>query len=216
VKKFSGIIAMILILVMLAFSFTGCLTYWNFKTQPDPLSDPLRVVLFGVVDVIFLPVSLIALVVYLIITDASSETEYQTYLADAGSNIPVEYLLLMEKIYSLPDTELDSLKQILASMPEADRVTLLEKIYSFSETDRVSLVNAFTSLPETEIISSLERINSLSETERVSLLDEFKSLSEEEVTSLIEELQSLREERNTIASVDYSYKKEYLPLLLQY
>ena len=208
-KKVSRSIAMVLILVMLACSFTSCLSY-VYRSS----STPQRVV-FAIVDIFTLPISLVALLIYLIITDASGEMESQIYLANADYNIFTDYYFLMEKIYSLPETELASLKQTLNSIPETERISSIERLISLSETDRFSLVSAYNSLPETEIISSVERLSSLSETEIVSLLQDFISLSEAEFESLIEELSSLSDTEH-VAAVDYSQEKAYMGLHFQY
>ena len=199
-KRFSRTIAMVLILVMLACSFTSCLSYVN-RSAP-----PIKRVAFAVVDIIFLPVSLLALLIYVIISDASGEMESQAYMVNAEDNVFTEYYSLANKIYSLPEEELASLKQVVDSIPEAERVFSIERLTSLSETERVSLVSAYNSLPETEVISSIQRINSLSETERLSLLQEFNALSETGLASLIEQLKSLYR-TNYIAVVDYSRGK---------
>jgi len=202
-RKFSKGIALALVLVMLACSFTGCLTYTRGLS------------LLTIVDIVFLPISLLALLIYVIINDASGEMESQTYLANAGDSAFTEYFSLMDKIYSLPEEELASLKAVVNSIPEAERVSSIEKITSLTETERASLVSAYNSLPETEIISSLERITSLSGTERVSLLQKFNALSEKELASLIEQLKSLRE-TDYIATVGYPQEKTYMELSFQY
>ena len=176
---------MVLILVMLACSFTSCLSYVNRSS-----SVPMRVV-FAIVDIMFLPISLLALLIYVIITDTSNEMDSQIYLAHADYNNLTEYYSLVDKIYSLPDEEFASLQQIVNSLPETERVSSIERITSLSETERVSLVSAYNSLPETEVLASIERINALSDTERVSLLQEFNGLSEEELASLIEQLKAM-------------------------
>jgi hypothetical protein len=207
-KRFCRVIAMVLVFVMLACSFTSCLSY-VYRSS----STPKRVA-FAVVDIVTLPVSLIALLIYVLISEAPSETEFQTYLASLENNTSSEYLALMNKIYSLPEADFASLKQILDSLPETEHNALKARIYSLSEAERVSLVNAYIALPETEIISSIERINSLSETDRVSLLQDFESLSEVEIATLIEELESLHEETDSIVAVDYSPEKAYVALAL--
>jgi len=207
-KKFSRTIAMVLILVMLACSFTSCLSY-VYRSS----SVPMRVA-FAVIDILTLPVSLLALLIYLIINDTSGEMESQIYMVNAENNIFAEYYSLMDKIYSLPDEELASLKQTLNSLPETERVLSIEILNSLSETEHVSLVSAYNSLPEAEVISSIQRINALSETERVSLLREFNALSEAELASLIEQLKSLHK-TDYISAVGYSRGKT-VGLSLQY
>ena len=202
--KASRTIAMILVLVMLACSFTSCLSYVYRRS-----SIPMRV-LFAIVDICVLPISLIALVVYLIITEDSTAADSDTYLASADYNKFTDLYFSLQKIYSLPDAELAALKQALDSIPEAERISSMEKISSLSETDLVALVSAFTALPEAEIISSVERIAALSETERVSLLQEFISLSETELASLIEELESLSEDSQYYAAVNLPRDLAYM------
>ena len=196
-KKISRTIAMVLVLVMLGISFTSCLSY-VYREE----STPLRVV-YAVVDIVFLPISLIALLIYVIINDASDEMDAQIFLANVDHSILPEYYLLLEKIYSLPEAELASLMQILNSIPEVERISSVERFTSLPEAERFSLINAYSSLPETEIISSMERISSLSETERVSLLRDFNSLSEADLASVIEDLRGLSNTR-FIAAANYS------------
>ena len=207
-KKISRTIAVILVLVMLACSFTSCLSY-VYRSS----SVPLRI-LYAVVDIMFLPISLLALLIYVIINDASSDMESQIYLASTDYNMFSEYYSLVDKIYSLPEEELASLKQIVNSIPVTERVSSIERISSLSETERASLVSAYNSLPETEITSSLERISALSDTERVSLLQEFNGLSEEELASLIEQLRAMHN-NEYIAAAD-TRERMYAGLALQY
>jgi len=208
-KKFAGKIALLLILVMLAGSFTSCLSYWGRNQAP------LKRVLYAVVDIVFLPVSLIALVVYIIITQ---ETETQSYLAGLDNNSLREYYSLYEKMYSLPDAELASLMRILNSISETERKATMERINSLSETERVSLVTAYNSIPESDVISSIARIEALPETELVSLLQTFNSLTGEELNSLIESINSQYEKKNfafadnidALHEIDFSFSLEAL------
>jgi hypothetical protein len=209
-KKYSKLIAMALILVMLACSFTSCLSY-VYRSD----STPKRVA-WAIIDIITLPISLLALLIYIIINDASGDGEYQTYLTGSGDNLSSEYIFLMKKIFSLPEAEFAALREILNSVPEAEKSSLMARINSISETERVSLVSAYTSLPESELVSSIERINSLSEAERVSLLQNFISLSEEEIVSLTEELNSSNEKADYLIAEDYPLEKAYAGLSFQY
>jgi uncharacterized membrane protein len=210
VKRFSRSIAAVLVLLMLACSLTGCLSY-VYRSKP---LAPDRII-YAVVDIVFLPVSLIALVVYLLVTDGSAEMDSQTFLTSAGNTVSPEEFSLMRKIYALPGAELASLRQVLDSIPETERSSLMERINSLSETERAALVSAYASLPETEIISSLKRISALSETERVSLARDFESLSEAELASVIEELESLREESLYVTAADYPREEAYTRLSFQ-
>jgi hypothetical protein len=203
-RKFSGIIAMVLIMIILASSFTSCLSY-VYRS-----AEPVKRVIFAIVDIMFLPLSLLALLIYIIITEADGEAAYQTYLAGAGNNIPAEYLFLMEKYSSLPEEEFALLRQLVAAIPESEYGFVMDKINSLSDAKRLSLVSAYTALPEAEIISSLNRINALSETERASLLQQFKSLSETEITTMIDELNLMQEEKDNFAFADNSAELAYI------
>jgi len=191
-KKISGKIAILLILLILISSFTGCLSYWG-RGQTT-----LKRVIYAVVDILFLPVSLICLLVYIIITQ---EGETQSYLANLDNNVLMECYSLYEKMYSLPEAELASLTRTLNSIPETERNYTIKTINSLSETTLVSLVAAYKALPESDIISSIERIKSLPETELVSLLQTFNSLTEAELNSLIESINP-RYEKGNIAFAD--------------
>jgi hypothetical protein len=215
-KKISRTATMILVLVMLAGSFTSCLTYWNFK-EGNPINNPLKTILFGVVDLVFLPVSLVALVVYVLISDNTSvEMEpYQMFLANADYDFFIEYYSLRDLIYSLTEEEHASLTQALNSIPKEELISLLQAYNSLSEAKRVSLASACNSLPETERISSINKINSLSETELVSLLHTFNSLTETKLDSLIEELKSLRKIEYAVMT-KYSFEKAPVLISIQY
>jgi predicted HAD superfamily phosphohydrolase len=177
-------------------------------------STPTRVV-FAIVDIITLPISLLALLIYLLISDASGEMEARSYLSNADNDSLTDYYILMDKIYSLPEEKFASLKLALDSIPEKERVSSLKKLAALSESDLVSLIDAYNSLSETEIISSVERITALSGEDRVSLLRDFNSLSETELISSIEELKSISNTRH-FAAADYSGEEAYTGAGFQY
>ena len=186
-KKIARKIAMILLLVMIAGSFTSCFTMWLFKNAEGAMIG-LFFLTFPL-DVVTLPFQLIAVLMGADIW-ASGEMETQIYLANAEYNLFTEYYSLSEKVYTLPEEELDSLKRIYNSIPETERISSMEKITSLSETRRASLIGFYNSLPESEIVSSIKRISALTETERVSLLRTFNSLSDAELDALVEEINS--------------------------
>jgi hypothetical protein len=207
-KKITGKIAVILILVMLASSFTGCLSY-VYRNE-----STLNRVLYGVVDLVFLPISVIALIVYLIITQ---ETETQSYLANLDNNLLMDQNSLLSnyhKMNSLPDAEFASLMQILKSIPQTECNSTMEKFTSFSGEQLVMLVKTYNSLPESAIISSIERIKSLPESEIVTILRDFNSLTDTELYSTIESINSQFEMENAAfvdnfnSSIDFVYSIE--------
>jgi hypothetical protein len=193
-KKFSKGIALALVRVMLACSFSSCLSYVG---RSEPM---LNRVLYAVVDIVFLPISLIALIVYLIVTDASGEMGYDAYLASAGDGISGDYLFLLEKFNSLPEGGLASLKRVLDTIPEAERGQLMEKVRSLTEAERAALVGSYASLPDAEIISSMQRVEALPLGGRVGLLQDFVALSEEGLASIIEELKAMRDDSSLVAA----------------
>jgi hypothetical protein len=145
-KKIAGKIAMLLILVILISSFTGCLSYWGRSHAP------IKRVLYAVVDIITLPISLLCLLVYIIVTQ---ETETQSYLANLDNNAFMECYSLYEKMRSLPEAELASLTQTLNSISETERNYTIKIINSLPESTLVSMAAAYKSLPESDIIASI-------------------------------------------------------------
>jgi len=193
-KKIARSIAVVLILVMLAISFTGCLTYWGRSHAT------LNRILYAVVDIVTLPVSLLCLLIYIIITEESGEA--QSYLVNIDNKILNEYYSLYDKINSLPEAEFTSLMQILNVIPEENRISTIEILTSFPEEKLVSLAKAYKSLSENDIISSIERISAFSETEIISLLQHFNSLTEAELDSVIESINP-RSKITDVAITDY-------------
>jgi hypothetical protein len=183
-KNIAGKIAMILILVMIAGSFTDCLSY-VYRNDPT-----LNRVIYGVVDLVFLPISVIALIVYLVITQ---ETEAQSYLVNLDNNLMMDQYSLLSNYYkmnSLPPEEFASLMQILNSIPQTECNSTMEKFTSFSGEQLVQLVKTYNSLPESAVISSIERMKSLPESEIFTILRDFNSLTETELNSVIESINS--------------------------
>jgi hypothetical protein len=201
-NKIAGKIAVVLILVMLAGSFSGCLSY---VMRSEPV---LHRVIYGVVDFVFLPISLIALVVYLIITQEEAET--QNYLAGLNNNLSPEHYSLFQKLNSLPETELTALIKTLYSIPEVERNSTMEKFTSLSENQLELLIKAYISLPESTVISSIEKIESLSEAELIYLLRNFNSLTETEIDSIIESINPKSETENAALAYYFDYSFEAL------
>jgi hypothetical protein len=177
-KKIAGKIAMILILLMLAHSFSGC-TLGAIAFGADDLTEAIAIdiaviILIGAV-VIFNAVK----------SEAEVPCETGIYLADA------EYAPLMDYY---------SVMEIFNSLPEMEWVAVMERINSLSETKRASLVSTVTSLPQAEIAASLARVNALSRAEFTSAVQTFNALSEAEFNVLADRL---NERANSLAEVDY-------------
>jgi len=230
-KKIAGKIAMILVLVILANSFISCFSYGAIRNgKPGFL---LLTIPLDILTLLFQAIgTAIGMDVFKMGDDMFSygEMEPQIYLANVEYNTLKEYHSLRDKIYSLPNAYLSSLKQTLKSIPETERVSTMEKISSLNEEKIVSMIRNYNSLPENEIISSIERLKTLSNAELVSLLRSFNSLSESELDSLIAEVKSLAEKENValmenlspfsnseyVVNVGYSREKVYSTLCFYY
>jgi len=199
-KMIARKIAMIMILLILANSFISCFSYGAIKNH-----KPVWLFLTIPLDIATFVFQLIGLGLEAPIFDwgdelfSFNETRSQIYLANVENNSLTELYFFLEKIYyNLSETELDSIKQNLNSIPKTERDSTMKKIFSLHEEKIASLIRTYKSLPEREIILSIKRINSLPETELVSLLQGFNSLSKEELHSLIESLESMAEKENVV------------------
>jgi len=210
-KKIARKIAMILVLVMLANSFSGCtfmLPYLSGKDMSDV--EWWKSLGLGIL------IDLLILGIFALtggFAEAPNETESGIYLVKAEDNSLTVYYSLMEKLNSLPEKE---------------RASLMEKLNSLPENKRVSLVSTIKSIPETESVSSIKRLNALPKTKFASLVRTFNALSETELDSLIETLK-FRIENKDVAlidkslpeteytdTVDYYEEKTYMELCFQY
>jgi hypothetical protein len=192
VKKISGKIAMILILVMLASSFTGCFSFIGGVLGVQAL------LIIGVVADLLI----IALMAARLLGSLPGETGI--YLTGTEYDPLAGY-------YSAMD--------ILNSLPEEERASIMEKINSLPETKRADMFRTVNALPETEIASSIKRLNALSKTEFASAVQTFNALSEAEFDILAD---TLNERANSTLKTEYactvafSRKKAYTELCFQY
>jgi hypothetical protein len=174
-KKISKTIAMILVLIMLASSFSGCYTYKTYKEGHMPLSGwELDYILAPLVDLII--IGAIGLGILMLATGSFAETPNETgiYLASAENNPLTQY-------YS-------AIEEMLNSLPEVEKAAFVERINSLTEAEINALVSTVASLPQAEITASIERLNALSERELRSTVKKFKSLNETEMDSFLYQL----------------------------
>jgi len=181
-KKIAGKIAMILILVMLANSFSGC-TNFRDAVREDPGSFVV-IVMGGLLIVGLIVVFIVGL------SGGFSEAPNETgiYLASAEHNPLIDYYSAMEIFNSLPETE---------------RVALMEKLNSLPEEKLAFLVSTVTSLPQAEIAASIERLNALSEAELASTAQDFNALSETELDALVKEINSKTKAENVVLADNF-------------
>jgi len=187
-RKIARTIAVVLILLMLASSFTSCLSYWGKGHSTG------KRVLYAVVDIITLPISLLALLIYVIISEEAGDT--QGYFANLDKNALSEYYSLYWKFGSLSEAEFDSLMKTLSLISEEEKQLIINKFSALSGADLTALAAAYKSLSKDDYVSSIERINSLSEAEVSSLLQSFNSLTDTELNSIIDTINSQTETVN--------------------
>jgi hypothetical protein len=181
-KKIAEKIAMILILVMLANSFSGCVSWMLDKTGVNVPT------FLWVTEAIIWGVAVILAVT--IFVEAEPPNETGIYLANANAeHIPLAVYYSAMEIYN--------------SMPETERVALMEKLNSLPAEKLASLITTVTCLPQAEIAASIERLNALSETELISTVWTFNSLSEMELDALVEEINSRTKNENVILAYNF-------------
>jgi hypothetical protein len=194
-KKVSKAVAIILIFVMIACSFTGCIYILPLFAE-TPAAQVGLIILGAVLDVtvcilLFGPAGLDVLQI-LWGAEAAPPDEDGTgvYLAGAEYYFSTDCYSLMEKLNALPD---------------AEKAALAEKLNSLPETKLASLTDTVYSLPQAEIAASIERLNSLSEAELASAVQGFNSLSETDFDTLADKLK----ERLYLPTAEYVIARPY-------
>jgi len=172
-KKIAGKIAMFLILVMLANTFTGCFTPWAIEKIKD-VKDGQALAAFAL---LIFPLCLFLDIFVLISWIGGGKRS-----ADAPE---VDGEFVLATIAALPETERAAAMEKINSMSEQQFDSAVKVIRAFCalpQNDRVLLAEALRSLPETEQAFLTETANSLTDEERAALTDEFSSIPPEEMT----------------------------------
>jgi len=205
-KKIAGKIAMVLVLVMLANSFTGCSAIFPHERWAETFDIVLGVAILVIAGVA-------SLFLFIVEPPDMSGTgsfhdsaETGVFLTSAENNSLTDYCSIMEIINSLSETE---------------KTSLIEKINSLSETKQSSLIKTVKSLPKSEIASSIDKLKALSDKKLSITVRNFNALSEDEIDFL---MKKLNEKANSVLEVAYadtvnfSHQKPYLGtrLCLQY
>jgi len=186
-KKTSKAIAIILILVMLASSFTGCISSMiMFGEVPSSLDfgnisgeGALGLLVLSpfilAADLILIPVALVVLIVRTGIESARNERGKKYDDIDTFSFISslseAEFDSFMRTFDSLPEAELASFMQRFNSLPEEEFDAFTETVNSFSDREFAAIVSAFNNLSKAEIVSSLETLNSMPQENLIASLD---------------------------------------------
>jgi len=168
-KKIAGKIAMILVLVILANSFTIFTSCKEIAIGAGAIGLLLLIAWLGGAKIGYTPVDN---EVRMAIADQNEKTPFM----EALDSIPeAEITALTEKINTLPKEELVSLSTTINSLPDAERNYLAKVSNSLSKTEIAALVKEFNSTPEMEIASSIKRINSMPEKKLISILQHIEA-----------------------------------------
>jgi len=170
-KKISGKIAMILILVLLAGMFTSCFTAWAIDVvvnrRPEAIIAILLFPLWPALDIILWPF------------------ELAWWLQGGGRGVyEDDGAFITALIDSLPETERASALEKVNSVPEGQFAAMVKVMRALSElpqADRVLLIESIRSLPEEEQAFLRETANSLTDVDIAALADEFSSIPAEEM-----------------------------------
>jgi hypothetical protein len=189
-KKISKTIAMILVLVMVAGIFTGCLSWWLMTGEPLDMSgwgadDPF-VALFGLAfmlaaDVVLLPIGLTVFIVRKSIEAARDNRGKQldgidTFSAVISSLPEAEYNSLMNAFDSLPESELDTLARRFYSLPESEIDSYSQTLKSFSTKEITDMTRALNSLSEAKFNSLMKTLNSMPEEKFISTMNRLQDV----------------------------------------
>ena len=173
---------MILVLVMIATSFTSCLSWWLITGEPLDINlsggsgkGGLLLIFLPVIDVILLPIALTVFIVRKGIEIARDNRGKKWDGIDTFSGVvkilpESEFNSLMHKFDSLPESELDSLVYKFDSLPESEIDSYSQTLKTFSEKEIAAMASAVNYLPESEIISLMKVLNSMPEEKLVSTM----------------------------------------------
>jgi hypothetical protein len=188
-KKISRSVAVIMVLVMLSSSLTGCLSIWimtgeypgGLASSGNSAGDLVFYAAVFAIDICLLP---IALIVFIGRKSAEAARNKRGNMLDGIdtfskliNSMPEEELAsLIEAFDSIPDDELASLMEAYNSMPEAEIAAFTETLTSFSQEELSSIVASVNTLSEDEIASSLATLNSMPEESFVSTMNNLQNI----------------------------------------
>jgi len=165
-KKTIRIISMLLVILMLAGSFSGCFTAWAFKEGGQAIWLLLPIPFLPALDLISSPIQLTIFIVELVNYNKTKEKikksdGIDTFSLAKGSFSEAELLSLTEKLNSLPETEKNA---------------FTDKISSFSQMETKALVQAFNDLSDDEVSSSIGIISSMPDETLIAALNNFQNI----------------------------------------
>jgi len=182
-KKISKSIALLLILVMIASIFTGCLTYYllgDGNWGSDSVSSTLAVFIIAA-DIVTLPIQILVGIGILINDGIRNSRGKKIDNIDTFSavikKLPEQELVALTQTFdSLQENELASFMQTYNSCPESELAPFTGALNSFSETELAAIASAFNNLSKEEVVSSIEKINSTPQEEFIVMLNNLQHL----------------------------------------
>ncbi|GBU29384.1 hypothetical protein R84B8_02948 [Treponema sp. R8-4-B8] len=159
-KKIAGKIAMILVIIIIANTFSGCLLTKYFSNAD---AFPIMYLFTIPLDLITSPIQIIVLVTVWAIEEAREERGKKIDGIDTFS-----------AVNSLP--EFDSLTRRISSLPEEKIVPFTETMNSFSKEENSAMLKAFNNLSEEEIASSIKALNLMPNEKLISTLNGFQNI----------------------------------------
>ena len=168
-KKIAVKIAMVLVIIMIANTFSGCFTM-GLYADTTASNNPI-LFLFG--WIVTIPLDIITSPVQITVWAVKKDMEQKR---DARGK-KMDGVDTFSAVNSLP--ELDSLIQKMSSLPEEKIIPFTETIYSFSEEENSAMFNAFNNLSKEEIVSSIKTLNSMSGEKLIATLNSFQNIRRE-------------------------------------
>lgn len=186
-KKISRTIALILVLVMVASSFTSCLSWYLITGEPLDLGNvsgegALLLIFLPIIDLCLLPIALTVVIIRKGIESARDKRGKKLDGIDTFS----------AAVRNLPNAEFNSLAHKFDALPEAEIDSLAYKFYSLPEAEIDAYSQILNSFSEKEIAAMTETINGLSEERLIYLMSVLNSMPEEKLVSVMHKLQFVK------------------------
>ena len=163
-KKIAGKIAMVLIILLLAGSFSGCITAAVYSGGSLDGWGALAFIFTIPLDIITSPIQLI---IFAVEMDQSKKLQEKVRESD---NIDT----FSAKLGFISCAEMISLTEKLNSLPETEKNAFSNKVNSFSQTEISALLEAFNNLSEAEIACSIEALYSMQDETLIAALNSFQ------------------------------------------
>ncbi|MCL2196998.1 MAG: hypothetical protein FWB77_05230 [Treponema sp.] len=188
-KKAEKKTAIILLIVLIINTFSGCLSWWlmtgkelNLGSTSGP--DALGIIFLPILDIICLPVAFIVFGIRMAIEAERNERgekydRIDTFSAIAGSLSGNELQLLMKKFDSVSDKELDYLIQRFYLLSDEEINSYTNTINSLSDSNVSIIMNTVSNSCEAQISASIEKLNSMPEERFITTINKLQDIGTE-------------------------------------